>query len=1389
MSTVLCPRLVALDPSVCSSPSCRASHTHEPAFCDPCKAVHAAVHAGIHLASIGHRLRVDGPVAPVRCVVCAPLPAPPPAQFLFVGPEHYAAHARTSAHRAKLAQFPPPTRSKTKPDFGLGLGRPGDPRPFAYTRSSSTGNPYSPPASRNVTPTPAAGSRPGSSMSFNAGAGFGETPPGPPPIALEPTEYVICALCHTVLPVTPSDVAPFADSKRRNVSGGSDATVRARDDDDGSVVTTTENDTEVRKSLVLAKHMSTDTEHARRERRDAGEDERGEEDQRPVVDFASRLATANTSALTHSPDQLTLSSLSSSPSVDGLDDTSPPQAGRSGGLFFHQHHRHRRTRSVDSQGPEPEPRVRYQRDDDFVMQRQRSRSRYETSSNGSSEHRAPIRVKTQPQPQPQPQPQTQPHAGIDPPAYVREHNLPIAIPDHLLPFLSPITPSTVDPEEELERYGRSPTSQYLQALPIRALSTPIRTTFMLEPDASEGSTTPERPALVSIPEQPTPAESERVDASPSTSTRSRPYEPSPSPPPRLAFDDLGRVIKLGSFGWERQTGPMYDDLPKPAESMFAPQLPPIGMSTLGSAPAPAPVPASAPTPTLPPAPASKPVPKRASAPAPMPLPTLPDSDSDDAPERDKESDHEVRKTEEKSVVSGSVGTVQVKRYTLNRNGTDDTVREPVREGLARSGLGRSSQYTTLPARSTQFAPGRSSIDLTPGRSSTLGPNRSSGALGLTTTVTRPVAPRTSAGEWAVLGSGSGQVRFDEFGARVASGPSFGGSGTASLGARPSAGSQPWLGTGSQNGSHVRIVRSPEELSSRGSEGKTSPPYFSFKSKLHGDGSERSSPSEASQLIRGFDSPPLDLNLGTPEMLSPRRSNWTVNEDESSPEKSTTSKRSADHAPRPSVSSPARQSTSSSAPRQSAPSPTPRSTGSPATSAGPSRQFVSPTPSRPFSPTLAWNGLTPASPHHSFGSTSRSPSLSSAGEDGVGEPVGEQKPFDEEAFMNDIKFGIAMALANGDASGSRRATPSPPAPSKTPPAPSKTPPALAHVRAPAPPRPSMRPPRVSSPLARISTATPPRPISPAPRTGVSDYSVTGKTRRRARPMGTSSVVGGGGSVVGAAWGWDRSVVGGEAESVVGGGGSVIRGEEGSVVGAGEGSVVGEEGHVVDDRDELVVGGGEPVLEGNTTKEGSGVGARRDSVVSSVRTGPYAVAEPDAASPVEESAVSRSRVESLPSKAGASYADTRDEVTETHTDEVAETPTDDFGSLRPQASSVVDSPASVTALRRRVRGQSVLSSGDSEAPSSVVSPLSPRLVSALRATGMHVDPQQPPSSVEVDVVISRLAGMNIGGPTPRPSTPQRDEQLVTIERVDTASGITSPIVPPGAPSDAGSLFSRA
>ncbi|KAG8696494.1 hypothetical protein FRC08_007113, partial [Ceratobasidium sp. 394] len=53
------------------------------------------------------------------------------------------------------------------------------------------------PASRNATPTPRPPSCPGSSVFFNDSP---EASPSPPHIALEPTEYVIYTLYHTVLP-------------------------------------------------------------------------------------------------------------------------------------------------------------------------------------------------------------------------------------------------------------------------------------------------------------------------------------------------------------------------------------------------------------------------------------------------------------------------------------------------------------------------------------------------------------------------------------------------------------------------------------------------------------------------------------------------------------------------------------------------------------------------------------------------------------------------------------------------------------------------------------------------------------------------------------------------------------------------------------------------------------------------------------------------------------------------------------------------------------------------------------------------------------------------------------------------------------------------------------
>ncbi|KAG8698516.1 hypothetical protein FRC11_014370, partial [Ceratobasidium sp. 423] len=333
MATVLCPSLVALDPVPCNDPSCSASHTHTPAFCDPCKAVHAQVNASIHLASVGHRLRVEGPVAPVRCVVCCPLGQEPVAQFLFVGPEHYAVHARTSAHRAKL--------SKMKPDAGIGMGRPSFDRP--YSRASTSMVP-----ARSVT-SPGPGSRPSSSMSFDGG--MGSAPPGPPPHQLGDTEYVLCALCHTVLPVPPVDLAFLHEHGKPNrvVSHSSDATVkdsrprrRIKDDEDetSTVLTTTDPSAEVdtRKSLVLAHHNAHDNEHARRLRfprfKEAWErrmkkqgtlalegNPEPEEEEPEQEEPQPGLKAVLPGQIVASPSQLSLSSLSASPSVAvmGLD--------------------------------------------------------------------------------------------------------------------------------------------------------------------------------------------------------------------------------------------------------------------------------------------------------------------------------------------------------------------------------------------------------------------------------------------------------------------------------------------------------------------------------------------------------------------------------------------------------------------------------------------------------------------------------------------------------------------------------------------------------------------------------------------------------------------------------------------------------------------------------------------------------------------------------------------------------------------------------------------------------------------------------------------------------------------------------------------------------------
>lgn len=106
--------------------------------------------------------------------------------------------------------------------------------------------------------------------------------------------------------------------------------------------------------------------------------------------------------------------------------------------------------------------------------------------------------------------------------------------------------------------------------------------------------------------------------------------------------------------------------------------------------------------------------------------------------------------------------------------------------------------------------------------------------------------------------------------------------------------------------------------------------------------------------------------------------------------------------------------------------------------------------------------------------------------------------------------------------------------------------------------------------------------------------------------------------------------------------------------------------------------------------------------------------------------------------------------------------------------------------RSRGDSIISSG-SEALSSVVTPISPRTRNVLRAHGHEVEtPIAEERDSEVEDMADNMAGMNL-----HTATDLDDEARIgTIERVDTnSSGFTSPIAPDGAPSDAGSLFSRA
>ncbi|KAJ1305760.1 hypothetical protein OPQ81_010490 [Rhizoctonia solani] len=182
-----------------------------------------------------------------------------------------------------------------------------------------------------------------------------EVPPlVPPPHTLADTEYVLCALCHTVLPVPPVDLAFLREHGKptnRVVSHSSDATVkdnrpkrRIKDDEDetSTVLTTTDPQAEIetRKSLVLAHHNAHDTEHARRlrfprfkeawERRmkkqaaldgnlEPEEEEPEQEHEQPAQPGPQTVLSPG--QVFASPSQVSLSSLSASPSVAvmGLD--------------------------------------------------------------------------------------------------------------------------------------------------------------------------------------------------------------------------------------------------------------------------------------------------------------------------------------------------------------------------------------------------------------------------------------------------------------------------------------------------------------------------------------------------------------------------------------------------------------------------------------------------------------------------------------------------------------------------------------------------------------------------------------------------------------------------------------------------------------------------------------------------------------------------------------------------------------------------------------------------------------------------------------------------------------------------------------------------------------
>ncbi|CAE6501134.1 unnamed protein product [Rhizoctonia solani] len=1455
--------------------------------------------------------------------------------------EHYAVHARTSAHRAKL--------SKMKPDANVGMGRPSFDRPYSR---SSTSMPV-----RMTSPGP--GSRPSSSMSFDGGA---SAPPGPPPHSLADTEYVLCALCHTVLPVPPVDLAFMHEHGKPNrvVSHSSDATVkdsrprrRIKDDEDetSTVLTTTDPSAEVetRKSLVLAHHNAHDTEHARRlrfprfkeawERRMkkqatlALEGNPEPEEEEPEQEEPG-LKPVLPGQVVASPSQLSLSSLSASPSVAVL--------GLDGEDVYETYGRALKAFDKRSEvgAPPPPPPPPPKRDDDN-----------ESLVDWESRLRT---TESPPAPQYASQPQYTPRApstrsvssasttftydsmgrryardetgrafpvDADGRIIMNGSSIPAQLPSNLLPSLSPISHSTgLDSEpdklslDEFKEPGPPPPipgkSQFKEPGPPPPLSKPpAPRTFSPVPPKPASPVPKFSPAAKPLPfnhpppPRPPSAPIPRRAVSVSSAGQSQPYVPSPSPPPRLAFDTYGRVLKLGMLGWERDTSGALGVARTNSETSeerpsVATSLPPSSVTTR-SLPPPS-VPASS-------APASE----TSSQPASV----QEEEEEEEEPEPPRSPTPEPESERAPSPIGTEIGVprgvatvLAPQRYTLIPGRSEASTSSPPSTSShtrSSSSMSMRSGAPQLPSLGSpplsgpsQLGFGGVALNFGTGLEKGLAlglepvPSHLAGPAQLGGSISRPTHGRSaSSGARSASAQPSFRVpepvrsftvsqpvrttitpaRMDSQLAHQAQAPPQSQPVRGSTGTGPTRGStmtgasQPVIGASQP----ARAAGAGQSAYSSTTTGASQPAYnstvtgtsrsganFTPPSLLQSTGPTtrttrpvvaRKSTGEWTRLEEKSDVGPggWKNRTQTPEVLNedpePEHVTSESEGDKSHSEASQLIRELTKTVSKPSGTARVISRTSTLPARtravSSSPTPMPAPERNPSTARANESIYGTARPHsarsfdphsfesrRAFSPSAAWNSLTPASP--------RSQSTQSEGVDEFGSfeaPVDqavEVQPFDEKQFLADLGFGITIPARRprtpSEASeGSpvrvkgqspAHAAPSPVSTKSKSPASIKTkspasgkgkspasgkgkspahvrdrspspleeasdedeslPPSPVKRRASAPirqtlagsstprqslpgstPVPAMQTPpvRPASPVRSVPQAppqvtrrvtirdpesssptpkpSPPSPSTPAPRTPVDKPSIFAraspavrgpiararapsplqhqvqaapppppppasvvpahiaaslnpkpvlKTRRRARPMG-SSVAG--------------SVVSGYGRSA----GSVVSGyeREGSVVsGYDGGSVVS--GY---DDDRSVVSGADDRSVSERVESESEVGAARPPVT-------------------------------LP-------------------------PSLQLRSLE-------------------------LMSPSSDAPSSVVTPLSPGIVQALQARGISVEPSDDGRDQDVEAVAQHLAGMNFGSPEPM--------GIEFMGRVDTDSGFTSPVAPPGAPSDAGSLFSR-